>query len=718
MVFGHGGLPEPVARVRAAPRQTSPRSCLALTAPVHLLERHPSAIVTGSRDMGRDITRSYLRSTGRRSSGNQMCSCPHTQRGPARPKPQGSVDILPSGSLRVRVYAGTDVLTGQPHYVAEVIKLGPHAQEQAEEARHRLVDQVQTDHHVKTNASVVQLIEEHLKTAEVEETTKDAYRANLRKHIKPQFKAGPAAEITAHTIEKFKAELRRCREHCDGRPRVDHRKSREHRKSGEHACTAKCRRHVCKPLAKATVRKILFLISAAYHSAITWGWLHYNPVEDVRMPAAPPPDPQPPTAEEAARIMTAAWRVPGYLGPLVWLAMTIGARRGELCGLRWKHLQARHHISGDHDCQSTGCEWWLAIRASRAESSAGEYDKDTKTHQTRRVALDLTTVAILTDFRRHRETIAKAAGRPLVDDAYLFAASIDGSVPLKPTTVTQRYRRLVTQLGITTSIKMLRHYSATELLTAGVDLRTVAGRLGHGGGGTTTLKVYAAFVSAADQRAALIMLNRMPAWPVPGGPIGGGFVASDQPDELGPQRGYEVIAADIRTAILDGTLPDGSELATVKDLAAQYNTTVYQAHRAMHVVKRWGLLTGGGRGKRLTIVRPVVEDRPDERAANEPAAQHPTAVETDEPIADSTGPAPEALDIELFHLGQSVRTYRTQADPTNANELLQLLLDTVRRTGGNAANVRDYELVVRYTGERSVVTTFIAPPSVVRGFPG
>ncbi len=29
----------------------------------------------------------------------------------------------------------------------------------------------------------------------------------------------------------------------------------------------------------------------------------------------------------------------------------------------------------------------------------------------------------------------------------------------------------------------LCHYSATELLTAGVDLRTVAGRLGHGGGG-------------------------------------------------------------------------------------------------------------------------------------------------------------------------------------------------------------------------------------------
>jgi hypothetical protein len=44
--------------------------------------------------------------------------------------------------------------------------------------------------------------------------------------------------------------------------------------------------------------------------------LHYNPVADVRIAAAPQPDPQPPTAEEAARILNAAWRVPGISGRL------------------------------------------------------------------------------------------------------------------------------------------------------------------------------------------------------------------------------------------------------------------------------------------------------------------------------------------------------------------------------------------------------------------
>jgi site-specific recombinase XerD len=67
-------------------------------------------------------------------------------------------------------------------------------------------------------------------------------------------------------------------------------------------------------------------------------------------------------------------------------------------------------------------------------------------------------------------------------------------------------------LGINTHLHALRHYSATELLAGGVDLRTVAGRLGHGGGGggATTLKVYAAFVTEADKKAAGLIASKLP----------------------------------------------------------------------------------------------------------------------------------------------------------------------------------------------------------------
>jgi site-specific recombinase XerD len=78
-------------------------------------------------------------------------------------------------------------------------------------------------------------------------------------------------------------------------------------------------------------------------------------------------------------------------------------------------------------------------------------------------------------------------------------------MPLLPDSVTQRFRRLARRLGVRTTLHSFgRHYVATQLLAAGVDLRTVAG-LGHGGGGATTLRVYASFVAAADRRAAELL---------------------------------------------------------------------------------------------------------------------------------------------------------------------------------------------------------------------
>jgi hypothetical protein len=42
-----------------------------------------------------------------------------------RKRPRGSIDRLPSGGLRVRVYAGVDPVTEQQRYLTQVIEPGP-----------------------------------------------------------------------------------------------------------------------------------------------------------------------------------------------------------------------------------------------------------------------------------------------------------------------------------------------------------------------------------------------------------------------------------------------------------------------------------------------------------------------------------------------------------------------------------------------------------------
>jgi integrase len=197
--------------------------------------------------------------------------------------------------------------------------------------------------------------------------------------------------------------------------------------------------------------------------------------------------------------VTKAWDDPDW-GAFIWLAMTTGARRGEMCALRWNALDLDNEV--------------ITLRRALYVNDDGDLrEKDTKTHQQRRVALDPETAIVLREHRQRAEERAAALGSELRPDAYVFSADPLGRTPLIPDSVTQRYARQVGKLGIDTTLHNLRHYSATELIAAGVDVRTVAGRLGHGGGGATTLRVYAAWVAESDQRAAATLVGRLPQRP-------------------------------------------------------------------------------------------------------------------------------------------------------------------------------------------------------------
>jgi integrase len=109
---------------------------------------------------------------------------------------------------------------------------------------------------------------------------------------------------------------------------------------------------------------------------------------------------------------------------------------------------------------------------------------------------------------RYFEEMAELGVQPS-GDAFLFSYRPLRDRPADPSGVTHRYARMCAKLGIDSHLHALRHYSATELLAAGVDLRTVAGRLGHADGGATTLKVYAAWVGSPIGARPKILGSRM-----------------------------------------------------------------------------------------------------------------------------------------------------------------------------------------------------------------
>jgi integrase len=294
-------------------------------------------------------------------------------------------------------------------------------------------------------------------------------------------------------LESFYAELRRCRVRCDGRPFI------EHKAGGEHDCqAAKCKPHTCTPMAASTVRQIHAIISGALNAAVRWDWISTNPTKTAQRPKQKPPQPDPPSPAMAARLVEAAFEMDDDWGTLVWLVMTTGIRRGEVCALRWSRVDLDEGV--------------VEIRSSYTLRRGVGKEKDTKTHQMRRIALDTETIVLLREHKDRCRGRMAELGIEFTDDMYVFSGvhDFDPRKPYSPHAVSSRYKDMAERLGIETHIHALRHYSATKLLTAGVDLRTVAGRLGHGGGGATTLRVYAAWVAASDRKAAEILGSQMP----------------------------------------------------------------------------------------------------------------------------------------------------------------------------------------------------------------
>src|SRR4051794_37972290 len=99
-----------------------------------------------------------------------------------RARPRGGIEMLPSGSLRVKVYTGRDPVTKKEHYLTETVPAGPHVRREAEKVRTRFQAQVDDRRNVRTRATLDQLLDRWLDVVELEPTTRLIYRSKLDKH--------------------------------------------------------------------------------------------------------------------------------------------------------------------------------------------------------------------------------------------------------------------------------------------------------------------------------------------------------------------------------------------------------------------------------------------------------------------------------------------------------------------------------------------------------
>ena len=255
---------------------------------------------------------------------------------------------------------------------------------------------------------------------------------------------------------------------------------------------------VGKGLGAQSIRHVHALIRRLLNQAVKWNWIPANPASNASPPRVIPKEPQLPSLEDVMRLLSLAGERDPDLGCFLRLATVTGARRGEICALRWT----------DFDTKSLRIS--RSLFGNRQEQLR---EKDTKTHAARRVSLDPDTLTALGHQRRRCRERAEECEAIIASDAFVFSSEPDGSIPWRPGRVTLAFRRLCDEL-LVSNVRLhdLRHFAATQLLSAGVPVRTVAGRLGHANA-ATTLNIYAHVLDSSDEQAAVVLgglLNEKP----------------------------------------------------------------------------------------------------------------------------------------------------------------------------------------------------------------
>jgi integrase len=242
----------------------------------------------------------------------------------------------------------------------------------------------------------------------------------------------------------------------------------------------------------STIRQTHAIVRGSLAFAVENQWVGGNVATIRRPPKQSAPSVVVPDLSEVGALLAAAGERGSDLWTCIALAATLGARAGELCGLRWSDVD-------------------LAAGTVKIERSAYTVKgtvglKEPKTSKSRRtIAVDALTVAVLRERWDWQLDRNERVGTDLVADPFVLSFWSNGDGPPRPDSYSTAFGRVRDSLGFKhLHLHSLRHFMVSYALDQGIPMAAVSDRAGHSSM-TTTAKFYAHSVKGRDQEAAAIL---------------------------------------------------------------------------------------------------------------------------------------------------------------------------------------------------------------------
>ncbi|MFN7150017.1 MAG: tyrosine-type recombinase/integrase [Microthrixaceae bacterium] len=356
----------------------------------------------------------------------------------------------------VRAYAGVDPLTGKDRYTSRTVRGG---RRDAEKLLAQLVAQVDRDG-PSARHTVNELLASHIDHLEHrgrEARTIEGYRSIAAQVGKDSIGRQQVSKVSVKAVDDFYLRLKR------------------------------------RGLSPGSIQRYHSLLRAAFRQAMAWDWVTRNPVQLATSPAAQRVGRRIPPSEVVAAIIAEGLNSRNPInGVALRLLAATGARRGEVCGLRWRDMDLDRRV--------------ILIRSAVAQLADGSLvEKEPKSHQQREVAIDSGTAELLRRHQVEQSVTIQALGNTPTPESFVLAdlvADTSGMAPTAPNRLTQAFSRIRERVPGAEELRLhdLRHWFASTQLDAGEPLPAVAARIGDHV--ETLAKVYAHKGSRGDAGAA------------------------------------------------------------------------------------------------------------------------------------------------------------------------------------------------------------------------
>lgn len=376
-----------------------------------------------------------------------------------RPYKTGGVEDRGNGTYRLRVVV-KDPGTGRLMRKSKTIQLPARGSKgRLEEAMRDFRGEAAKAAATGSTATVGKLLDDwlaNIDTPSKATSTMEGYRRYVENRIRPALGHIRLDQLTTHDIDGFYRKLEK------DDPKND-----------------------VKALSPRSVQLIHSVVRSALTQGVDWGWLPGNPALKARWTTPKNRQIDSLTVEQVNEIYDRA-EEPVKLA--VGLAAVLGARRSELCGLKWSDI--------DPDAGT------IRIERAWVPTNSGQELTTTKTGYRRTIPLGALGTQLLEDCERAKRSRWAELGPWILSDG-------NGDEPLKARVLTDSFRTIVKDMGIEATFHFLRHFHDSMNVAQGIDVVTAARRSGH----TTKvmLEIYAHGTREQDELAANVVGNLLTA---------------------------------------------------------------------------------------------------------------------------------------------------------------------------------------------------------------